>query len=468
MHRKKMKVFTKICVCIMLICLLCHCSSMEMSKTLIWTYEGMALTKGKEDALNTMLEEKGYDITVEFQGIVLDQNYYNTGELPDFSATDILSMPVETAFTSNYAEMARNEELYDWSDYLTSVAGKKLRTSMPSQVWESMKVDGKIYGLLNPDVYLNQYIVFNKELLERYHLKVSDDLSRDEFVEMLETVWEGENGRPILFAISLDYVPSSYMLTPSGYSFMGIQKDEDGWKVDWMMDIPEYRECLAQLNSFYQDGMFGYDSSILESGSFFAYIVRSYGEIGALSVVQEGYDGECQVISCKDWNKEINGGGYKTVVMKQSEKQDLAVELLTAIYTDQELSELLAYGGEIPFENRGERIYTDNNNSWTHGNLFLMRPAGNRPLSWHDDIWSVYEDSEKTEMTGFYPDLREFKEEWNKLVMVQLQHLNFYFGLSDDIEEEEAVIRAELEEAGLEKVLEELNHQLQEFIAEKE
>ena len=70
-------------------------------------------------------------------------------------------------------------------------------------------------------------------------------------------------------------------------------------------------------------------------------------------------------------------------------------------------------------------------------------------------------------MAGFYPDLRGMKEDWKKLVMVQIRHLNFYLGLSENQEEEEAVIRAELEEAGLEKILEELNRQLREFIAEK-
>ena len=116
-------------------------------KTVTWIYEGDFVSDKGEKEFNNLLRQKGYDIIVDFQGFWMEDSYFETGEMPDFSDADILSLPVELPYTCHYADMARNGELYDWTAFLESKEGNKLKESMPDLVWESMRVDGSIYGV---------------------------------------------------------------------------------------------------------------------------------------------------------------------------------------------------------------------------------------------------------------------------------------------------------------------------------
>ena len=439
-------------------------------KTVTWIYEGDFVSDKGEKEFNNLLRQKGYDIIVDFQGFWMEDSYFETGEMPDFSDADILSLPVELPYTCHYADMARNGELYDWTAFLESKEGNKLKESMPDLVWESMRVDGSIYGLLNPNVYLQQYIVLNAEMLKKYNLVLSEWSSEDDFFEALHIVWEGEKekGFPIVNEIFLNYLPDTYMIMYGGYDCMGMHEEDGEWKVDLLINIPEYMELLTQMNRIYQAGMVGYNEEAITQGNFFSYITRTYSNTAALEDIKKLYKGACVVIECTDWDSQVTGSGYKTVIMDASEKLELARELLTAVYTDQELSEFLAYGsGDIPYEVLNGKISTAQNNSSTHGNLFLLRPVLARTDSWSEEIRLVYDRAEKTALCGFYADLRKIQDDWREIVLVQLKHMDFYCGMSEDMKSEEAAIRAELKETGIDTVLELLNEQLQDFVREE-
>lgn len=436
--------------------------------TTIWMTDVSTFDSDFEKKFNKRLKELGCEYKVDFRAVPTEEywHYADTGDLPDYSEADIVTLIAEYDHTSYYSDLAREGKICDLTNDLTEGIGKELYDSMPEEIWQGMRVDGGIYGLLNPNFRLNCYIALNQKYLKKYSLDVSEGFTMEDLVQMVQMIYSEENSkedpkensRGLLTAVSQDYLPGIY-LPGNPYPKIGICRREGQWTADLLIDLEEYQEHLRALNQLYQDGILITDQ---EAGSdILAWIEESYSEEDALNRVKGYAAGDWTVIACPEWDKPFQASGWRTVLMEDSGKKEAAREVLFLAYTDRELSEMLAYG--TGFKEKSDRIQTDIDRSTLYGNRFLIRPKVSDPADYQERIWDIFRNSEMKEWLGFWPDMREIQKEWKAVIKVQREHERYYYGLSDDMEAEEAVIRAELKEAGIDVVLEELNRQIKEF-----
>lgn len=434
--------------------------------TVIWMTDSPEFDAGFEEEFNRRLQELGCNSKVDFRGLPGEEywHYAETGELPDYSNADIATLVGEYDFTSYYSDLAREGKICDLTAYLADGVGKELYDSMPEEIWQSMEVDGHIYGILNPNVRINRYLAVNQTDIKRYSLDIQEGLTMEDLIQMAYVVQSEEKGRGLLeAAYSQDYLPDTY-LPANNYPKIAIYQQEGEWGADLLIDLEEYQEHLTTLNKLYQDGIL---VPVSETGSdILAWIEVESDEESALNRVKESLPGEWTVIECQGWSEPLQAGGWRTVLWEVSNKKEMARQILFLAYTDQELSEMLAYG--TGFKEDSGRIKTDMDRSALYGNRFLIRPEVSDPENYREKLVDVFRDSEKKEWLGFWPDLREIQKEWRAVIEVQRAHEDFYRGLSEDMEAEEAVIREELKGAGIDIVLEELNRQVEEFQQKKQ
>lgn len=429
--------------------------------TVIWMTDVPVFNASFEEKFNQRLQELGCDFRIDFRGVPGEEYlcYTQTGDLPDYSEADIVTLMGEYYYTSYYSDLAREGKICDLTDYLVDGVGKELYDTMPEEIWHSMEVDGKIYGLLNPNFRIHYFIVLNRAYVEKYSLDVGEGLTMEQLLQMAETIHSKENNKGMLVAGNQEYLPDTYMLNSDNWAKIAIHQQGEEWKVDLLMDLEEYQEYLKKLNQAYQNGVL---VPLAEAGrDFFAWSTMGYSEEKVISEAKDTFSGDWMAVECPEWRQPLRAGGWRTVLMQASEKKEMARQILFLAYTDRTLSELLAYNAE--FEEDSDRVRTDMDRSILYGNRFLIRPPESAPENYEEQIVSLFRDSEKKEWLGFWPDLREIQEEWKAVIEVQMAHEDFYYGLSEDLEAEEAAIREELKEAGLDVVLEELNRQAKEF-----
>lgn len=427
---------TALCIISLLVCQGCQEKSEEKRTfsggVVRWGTE-YPVPEGFQERWDDTLEELGIDIQVIFEQYDTT-SFFETGELPDFAGLDVVSLPWDSIYKQNYPTLAREGKLLGWEDYLAG-DGNEFYDSLPAAYWDSLRVDGTIYGLMEPSLYTRSYIAFNTKLLEKYQLSV-EGLDGRSCLEMAEFVSEKEKeqGNEKLFALEqLQISRISGMEELKSMSGIAVRKEGDGWKAELYLDDPEFQEQLQYMNEAYHKGVVGYDAEERANGNFFMIMVLAYSEEDALDQLNAYGEYEYTIIAAPQWDPLCRGSGRRTVIMSDSDNAQGALLLLQAVAEHEELGERLAELG-----------IRDNHLTY-------------------QELRECFADFPVSELNGFYVDPSGFSEKWEALIDNYRMHQEFYYGFSEDPEKEEAAIREELEQIGISEILDEINRQLSVF-----
>ena len=431
--------------------------------------------------LNRLLQNKGYPVEIEF--VQYFEHMVYMGDGVDFTKADILDVPNFTAEHHYYVEMARNGETVSWDDYLASEEGNALKESFPQDYWKGAEVDGAVYGLLHPMTNLHTFFLVNKRILDKYGIS-KDGLATEELFNLIPQVYEREKeeGNETLTGFeATDWCDAYGILYLTGFDKIGIYKNGQEWQVQFLIDIPAYRDYMRMLSRLRETGCYQLPSEQRRIGNFLALFSASYNE-EAMKMrgmdllrddIRSSWDQDDFIALDASYfrSNKFRGNGKYTVVRAGTGHEELAMEVLAAIHSDQELSELLAYGikGKNWVEMEDGRIECyDGDYSLYQGNVFLMRSSGNESAARAEDLWNTLEEDGVSELCGFRLRTEELGDAWGKLLAIQESHrLTYYYGMSEDVEAEEEQIRSELKEAGAYEVLAKIEAQLLSFLEEE-
>ena len=114
-------------------------SDKKETKTITWqTRRDMS---NYQDYFNQVLKEKGYPYQVEFS--TKEEN----------KETDILDIgSVLAEETYNTTQEITDKKVIPLDSYFKTKEGKKLKATVPQNVWDAYKVSGKQYSVLNADL----------------------------------------------------------------------------------------------------------------------------------------------------------------------------------------------------------------------------------------------------------------------------------------------------------------------------
>ncbi len=436
------------------------------------------------EQLNCLLEEQGYDFNVVFCRIP-DQCCLD-GELVDFAKylkEQEVNMDILPVWNSDLKVMAASGLLTDITPELEEE--KSLKEAYPEKFWELTAVDQKNYG---PGLYYaapDGWAV-NQELMQKYGL-TEEDLSRDitELEEVLRTVAQGEadpdfaaflyNPRMFLETIPFFYVDISL---PVGY---WIDDGAGMTQVVNLFDTDRMLELVGTMNHYYEEGYAKIGDDMISGQSFFmqpdynGFPIRrtdsldTWTNLAGVVLLRVPYyqHTEDQLM-------------FKiSAIPSWTEHRDDAWDFLTFVNENQEASALLLYGVEGDSYSvsgdgivAGEKLTEESVFNRCLGNL-LITPA-----------LSPYEDSGKEELraeeldslipgslNGFVFDESPVGEEAEAVreLYMEISYFRemFAFVQEDgcaDWKEYYEKYNQQLKDAGIDRIVEEMNRQIQEYL----
>lgn len=353
--------------------------------------------------------------------------------------------------------------------------GKEVYKEIDEKFWKGAEVNGSVYAVPNQKEIANMPMwVFSKEHVDKYNIPYKELRTLEDLEPWLKLIKENEEG-VIPFYVDNSYsVPMTWDELAPGLGISLISNNFD------VVNIFETEEMLNNLETMRKYNELGYTNSKLgNTGDFSAkkFATKADGQPYAEKIWSNKGGSEVVAIPIFEsyiTNDSINGS--MIAISKNSDNPEKAMEFLNLLNTDKYLRNLINYGIEgIHYEKISDnkiRLLEESQkylvDYYTLGNLFITYVLDDEP----DDKWAEFkainDNSKISPVLGFKFDSSNVKVEINSInsVLEEFKR-SLYTGLVDT-EEYVEKLNNKLKSAGIDKVEEELERQLNEWINKKQ
>lgn len=436
------------------------------------------------DRLNEYLTESGTDYVVYFQ--ILDNSNINSFMKEEWKIIEQDTEGLIDIFyiRNNYAltKLVKDNKLEPFDEFLNTTKGQELYQAMPETNWKILTRNNKIYGISGFATFVfgpPSYIV-NKKLMDQYNLTESDlKKPLHELEEIIHKVAEGEKNRtnfvPLVINKLYLYQSGGKTLIPSSDSV--ILSDNVSDQALLQIDDPEYIQWLKTLYRYAKLGyaqycdipeqidqffLHPYPRSLLpQSSPHFGYFHNEKGEFADQEDILE-------IILEQEGKGSAIPHTFGNVIPVSSKQKDSAFDFLYRVYTEPYLTNLLLCGIE-------NKTYTLENGKITKQIYYINDDCiGNSYLSYplfyeHLDKMERYTKIHNSIVSEYYDLTLDFSKVSNEITKTNLV-MSQIAGLFDEgVEDFDSYlhnIREQLFEAGVQKVLDEINSQKKEWMRE--
>ncbi len=450
---------------------------------LVWVIEETGYERNypfRTREINEYLDSQGHDFAVCFYPICALQKEEQT----DFYTTYVDEMvkegkQVDIIYSSfTYIEEAGNNAYHKYiynslfeplDKYFDTETGRKLYEIMPEKHWEGLRVNGSIYGIDGTMTTLSDdygYYV-NAELADKYGFDITKPI--DEQLDILKKIKSEEKNCDIFAVYGYKFGRAS-CLSDIKEVTQAVYWDEDSHTAKCVLDNPSYIERLGFLdrlnkaelltnistrhsNSFFilQDNKSGgntvYNNSELTEINYFDKKINAYPVFKEPTSVRNGY--------------------MATGICTASKYKEKAFELLALTQTDHYFNNLLTFGLE------GTDYNLSDNRVDTVVNLVSLDRFPNKMICngyegsiSSDKYKEIYDNAVVHSDIDFAFDGRDLI---NETYATSLVMMNYSLPSADkSLEKSIAELRSSLDEAGLQKIIDECNRQYNEvYLKEK-
>lgn len=372
---------------------------------------------------------------------------------------------------------------YDVTDILADYPD--LYASMPENVWESARSDGRNYYIpIYKECANAQGLSVPTALVEKYGWDLSAVKELKDIEPMLAQCAADGMGYPIGMN---DSYYNSYGV--DDYSFItkyaGVKRDGDTAKIVNIAESPEFEEHVRMMYSWNQAGYINQAESAIDAmGEQIVTDLRKKGDNafyrwamtpGSKANASNRYGMDVEIIPLTDSYVETDSAaGSAYMINARTEKIDACMKFLQLLNTDEKLANLAAFGIEGKHYNLED------------GKVALVEESGYV----YPGVWIVCNVNAPTLMVGEDDDKKEQYDQFNKEAQVSCT-AGFRFN-QEKVEAEAAAIegvyteyqpllekgfydpdkylpefRKALKTAGIDKVIEEIQAQYDEFLAAK-
>ena len=358
----------------------------------------------------------------------------------------------------------------------------KLKESIPDYFWNASVYDGDIYAVPCVQIAATSYIFcIKKDLVEKYNIDVSAIKKTDDIEPILELIKKNE---PNLYPLQPKYGPLLWTFDKYqvlGGTFLAVAKDDPNGKVINLLDTPEYQKGIKKLREWYEKGYIRSDvaSNTSESVDFNQ---GKYGvciQVAKPGVEQSFYASYGYEIVCAEFTESFfDGSGVlqtMNAVSATSKVPEKALEFLELVNTNKEVHNLLSFGikdKHYTINENGKATYIGNSGwapkaDWMFGNQFNSILLDGQL----DDVWEqtekINDSAKKALLLGFSFNTGNCARELANVSSVVDEYNNgMRYGYNDPANYLDEYIK-KLETAGINKIHEDMQSQVDEFIASK-
>lgn len=384
-----------------------------------------------------------------------------------------------TSWTNIFTQNVVKGSLLPIDDLLAKY-GKNILKDVPKQYWDAVKVNGKTYGIINYVGYSQSFgFTFKKDLVDKYKFDYKNAHSLKDIEPFLQKVKDGEPG-----IIPLHTGPTPGIYLNHLYTELPACLVYDGStnKVVYSTNLKEKIEIYKTLKSFYDKGFIAKDAATKKddqnepkSGK---YAVWNNG-----GVLNDGLKSSSVFgFPCVDsvYNQPMVATSSiqsaLTGISKTSKNPERAMMLVNTIYEDKTLFNTMMFGVEgqnyTVVSGKGTdnpTIETKKDTGWLvwstwFGNTFKSWPSNINNAEALESLKKGNENAKTSPLLGFNFDSSIVKNEIAQINAINSESSKiFTTGSSPDPEKYANEILDRMKAAGIDKVKDELQKQIDEW-----
>ncbi len=425
--------------------------------------------------------EKMNEYSAEKIGVKCEFTYLDWGVYGDRTKAILSSGEYFDILFNNadyYSSAVRNGSFADITDILNEAP--ELKAFVPEGVWLGAKIKGKIYGVPTyKDSSQTQYWVWDKELVEKYKIDYQNIRTLAQMDPVLHTIQDaikkGEitDGRYAFF-LKDEGVNGQFMNYDARVVHLGVRFDDKTAKVVRVLEQPDILENFKYLHKWYKEGLINPDAptiketpkwSPLGSGQGWPGADAIWGANAGKPVVSQPWGGPLYSTDTilGSINSVYSGSKYKTE----------AVKYLELCNVDPVMRNTLAYGIEgVHYTKNADGTITKDDvkkddygvAQYSQASFFTMWPQAPNP----PDMWGKVKEwnakAQNSVLLGFSFDREKVANEIAACEAAQAKYVNELFTGAASPEETIKKIYNDMEKAGLSKIQEELQTQVNAFL----
>ena len=442
-----------------------------------------------QDALNTILQER-INATISLQTV--DWGAFDEKIKLATAAGEKFDMTFTAPWINNYYQNVSNGNLLALDDMLQTQA-PKLWDSMPAAFWDAARVDGKIHGVINQQIFVKPWGPFTrKDLAEKHGLDLSA-MSKFEDLEPYFDKVKAEGITPVTrFSLFFNEYWGYDPLFDGGFV---VRYDDPERKVLIAAETPEFKAAM-ELNRKWLAAGYMLEEELSADDERAQVRAGQYG--GGIHVIKPGGESEAKATYGFDYVQRSfvaphNGTEVLTTagvvatlngVSRTSANPERVVQFLELLNTDVEVYNLLCKGVEgkhwewkdetrkivgFPEGVTAETSAYNPNTDWMFGNQFNAYFVSEEQAS-----ANVWEETAKLNTSatpsvalGFSFNSDPVKTELAQLAAVGEEQGELVTYGPDELSEALPALIEALKGAGAEKVQAEVQRQLDEWAKTK-
>lgn len=305
-----------------------------------------------EDALNELLVER---INTKIKLNPIDWGAFDEKMKLSFAAGEECDIVFTAPWINNYLLNIANGNFIPLDDLLRDKA-PGLWASMPETTWNAARVDGKIYGVINQQIFVKPFGVYvRRDLADKYKLDVYALKTYDDLEPFLKTIQDNEpDVMPLAGAGSWSNEGNGFDPIVTEQVPVVIRYDDKELNVFNAAKTPEFQASVERARRWYEAGyapketLTGDDSNAMwKAGKFaisgLAGVVKPGGEIE--SEQRSGQPVYAQSMT-KPFLTTAGTTATTNAICSTSKNPDAAMRVLEMLNTDVEVYNTLAKGVE--------------------------------------------------------------------------------------------------------------------------
>ena len=145
-----------------------------------------------------------------------------------------------------------------------------LKELMPSDYWDAVAIDGKIYAVPTyKDSSLSNYAIWDKEIVDKYNLDIESMTDISSLTDTFKQIKSDTNDYPVYVKNDgLYYIFDTYDQLGAGCQALGVKYNDKDAKVCYTLEQDDIYSELETIHEWYQDGIINPDASTLSEAVY--------------------------------------------------------------------------------------------------------------------------------------------------------------------------------------------------------
>lgn len=419
-------------------------------------------------------EYLGEKIGVNLDMTFIDYNDYNQKMSVIVNSGEDFDIAFTCSWAGDYLGNSRKGAFLELDPYLDTL-GKEMKEEIDGRFWEGAKIDGKTYAVpTQKELGVAPMWVFTKEYVDKYNIPFNEIHTLEDLEPWLKVIKENEpDVVPLYITKGFSYTVFFDQLVDP----VGILLDDNGeLKIQNMFETEEMKSALETLRRYYQAGYINADSATAQDDkSIKRFVTKADGQPYAEEIWSEnlGYP----VVSSQITDTWITNGsttGSMMAVSSNSKNKEKAIKFLNLLNTDKELRNLINYGIEgTHYEKVSDNVIKLIDKSsydvpyFALGNLFITYVTENEPATKWDEFQDFNDAAKVSPALGFKFNSKEVSTEIAAVNNVLEEFKSTLYSGSVDVDEYLGKLNQKLKQQGLDKIITEMQKQVDEWKATK-